>query len=671
MSSMKRFKGISGKLMLSVVALLVMACGTLGYFSFMNSSKVLKEQIEANLEAQAHDVAQYIEERFQRVYDDLNAIAERDEIRSMDREQQMEYLQQRIKRTEEYQTFAIVHENGDAEFLEGDVIDLNSRAYIHEGFAGKTGVSEVLTSLLTGEPALIIVTPIDTVTGEKALLLAHIDGYYLTDITENIKVGETGFALILSSDGTVMGHKNREWVKEGLNFIEQAETNGTMLDEAKAVKEEILPNQSGTATYKSSSGGQRYIGFSTLENGWKIGVVAMEEEFLASLHDMKNTFYITTMIIAAIGSILTYFISQSIARPIVGVVQISETLAAGDFTKDVEQRYKKRKDEVGMLANSLQNMKDNMRNAIHKVTNSVQQVQTATVAMGDGVENVHQMTLQIAAAVEEVGSGSQNQTVMAEEGAGSMEQMTQGIQNVAGVASTIAENTDYIQQKVEDGHRAVKQSIDQMYAIQEGTKKELVIIQQLEKESIEVGQISKMITAIADQTNLLALNASIEAARAGEAGKGFAVVADEVRKLSEQTATSAAQINSLIINVQSHTKEAVQAAISGAATVENGIVSIEKVGSRFEDVVEAVTKITLEVEQMSAAAEQMSANTEEVSAAMEEVAATARTANDHVQDVTQSMRHQQRTIDDINNETEKLEEMAQQLKEAVQQFKLS
>jgi methyl-accepting chemotaxis protein len=110
----------------------------------------------------------------------------------------------------------------------------------------------------------------------------------------------------------------------------------------------------------------------------------------------------------------------------------------------------------------------------------------------------------------------------------------------------------------------------------------------------KIGDVIKLIRAIAGQTNLLALNATIEAARAGETGKGFAVVASEVKSLAVQTAKATEDISKLIMAVQAATSSAVSA--------------IGRISGRMHEIDSCATAVSAAVEEQNAATGEISQN---------------------------------------------------------------
>ena len=124
---------------------------------------------------------------------------------------------------------------------------------------------------------------------------------------------------------------------------------------------------------------------------------------------------------------------------------------------------------------------------------------------------------------------------------------------------------------VTSGGVALQQVLEEMAGIREKVVTVAQTIRTLAQFAQRIDNIIGSVSEIATQSNLLAINASIEAARAGVHGRGFAVVADEVRSLSHQSTQAAAQVRSILEEIQTAMKLAIRATDEGLEQVDAGV----------------------------------------------------------------------------------------------------
>lgn len=659
---------IGSKITFSVILLLLITAATLGFFSYTNSSKALIDQVETRLEEKVESTVTYIEEHFEKSFIELKAVAMHENVRSAQMEEQLAYLTDFAESSDQYLTFGIVTANGESHYIDGSVTDLSDRIYIQRALDGQPAMSDVIISRVTGEPVIMLVTPIETETGEKQALLARIDGYYLSNITDGITMGESGNTFLINETGTVLAHQNRDFVKEQRNFIQDAEESGKESNQSILVRE-MLAKDNGMMDYTNDAGRQ-LVAYKRLDNGWSAATIVSENEMLLPINQLRNQIVVLSLVILVVAAVVAIFISRSISQPIRELVGMGNEIAQGDFSRDVAERTLRRHDEVGILGETFQSIMDNMRHIVGDVNNATNSVNQASNEMLRQSEHMNNLSKRVGEAMHEMEDSSATQVHMANDSAREMETMADGVTDVARIASTLANNTDHISSQVIEGNEALQYSFTQMNEIEGATDSVTAVIRQLHEQAQQISSITSMITQISEQTNLLALNASIEAARAGEAGAGFAIVADEVRELSHQTADSADKIHTLVQEIQQSTTGGVRAAEAATNNVVKGTKTLDNLEEKFTEIVQSIENMTGEIEEMTAISEEMAAGTQEVAASLEEMSGAAESSSELVGRVTSASDEQNETIATMSHSIANMNELIQALQQTMSKFKV-
>ena len=340
------------------------------------------------------------------------------------------------------------------------------------------------------------------------------------------------------------------------------------------------------------------------------------------------------------------------AEEILKSTAIKQNNEISDFSKSFRK-------SIGQLSSILTNM-NVTAGSLLKVSDELEEVMKSVRSSND----------EISESIYKIASGSEIQKTNNDEALTAMEEMTIGIQRIADSSTSVATSSSDMTELVTASEANSKSVIRQIKNVEVSVLATEKHVKDLGEKYHSIEEMVSVITGIADQTNLLALNAAIEAARAGEAGKGFAVVADEVRKLAEMSRKSAEEIRIHIQGFQTVTVQALEEMARSAEDVQNGSRAVEEIGNDLSKVLQSVLHVNEEVQDVSAVTEQMSASSEEVLASMEQVASIVNESVEQTKTVAVSADYQVSTVEDLDKTIQTLQQSADQLHKAINQFKL-
>ncbi|MEA2951929.1 MAG: hypothetical protein QOJ96_1449 [Alphaproteobacteria bacterium] len=367
---------------------------------------------------------------------------------------------------------------------------------------------------------------------------------------------------------------------------------------------EMADGEAGTALMLMTSAERSFVGIDKLADEMTEATKDFRDREIAraniKLHEQGFILAVIALAAVLVGGLVSLLVSMGISQPVVKIAGVIKHIAESNL--DVVVPATNRRDEIGIIAKAVQVFKENMveteklragqveaakRAEAEKKATMLTLADEFQAAVGNIVDIVSQSATELEVTANTLMKTAQVTQQLSSAVAITSDHASGNVQSVATATEEMSTSVHEIARQTEESRRIASEAVSQV-------EKTDLRVNELAQAAGRIGEVVKLITAIAAQTNLLALNATIEAARAGAAGKGFAVVAQEVKALASQTAKATEDIGAHISDIQAATKDSVTA--------------IEDIGTTIRKISAIAATIAIQVEEQAVANEEITRN---------------------------------------------------------------
>ena len=428
----------------------------------------------------------------------------------------------------------------------------------------------------------------------------------LKDKIRSHGIGKTGGYFVIdgkpgADQGKVLIDHTQD--REGKNLLDAKDTGG------QAWVREMIARKDGTlrhtlADVQGGTARERLTVFTQYPD-WQLVIAgtAYVDELEADLVAARNRFLLLGLTLGALlAGGLYWMLRRSVSTPLAEVVNVAQRVAAGDLTHRLPAT---RRDEIGQVMRAVNGVGDGLSGIVDKVRASA-----ATIASSTG----------------QIAAGNADLSARTEAQAGNLERTASSIEQLAATVRQNAESAHHAHDMVRsasDAASAGGQTVERLVGTMSG----------IHATAQKIADITGIIDGIAFQTNILALNAAVEAARAGEQGRGFAVVAGEVRSLAQRSAAAAKEIKALINRSVEEVQAGNEAARGAGDAMQDIVTRVERIAGLMGEISHASREQSKGIEEVNHAVTSMDEVTQQNAALVEEAAAAAESLRQQAQEL--------------------------------------
>ena len=628
------------KIVIPIFILLVLGMGSLGYFSSSKAKHALKSTIADHLgfisKSTISSMELWVDDRSKDIFTWSTLKICQDSLKESflgkaARKQMNETFAEWRDRYGYYEGLSLANPSG--EIVAGSPtavigkVNIGQRDYFKSSMAGQVALSRIVISKISGNPVMILSSPVKDKEGVKGVLFAVVNlQVFASNITDTVKVGESGYAYVLDDKGKVVAHPD----KNQINKLDLGKTDyGRYIISQKNGYSQAMVD--GRSVHKAFRYSEKIHAF--------VVVQADDKESFAPISAIVrfNVILSVSMTLLVIG--MVWAVAVNIVRPINATIEALKNISKGEG--DLTQRVAvQSQDEIGELAKWVNVFIERLNGIIvhigtdsETVSASSNELLTVSEMMADDSANLSSKSNSVAASAGEMSTRMNSVAAASEQAAINLSTVTESAAQMKQTLGEVAANCDKARDVTGTAVERVSTATGR--------------VEKLGNSARDISKVTEVITDIAAQTNLLALNATIEAARAGEAGKGFGVVAGEIKGLAEQTAEATLNIKEKIQDIQDSTNETIQ--------------EVDQINHVISEVTDIVSVIAAAIEEQSASASEVAENIEQASIGIKEV-------TENVAESSQVSTEIAHDISVVNEVTEEMTQRSERMKLSAQEL---